>query len=184
MSAPKTLDGKIVLQAYMLDNSYKTLLVEPSSTVHDVCRRRELAVLAARATACPAPPPHSATPHPFTRTCTCHDPAVAEMIGFSDPDDDSLCFGLCETHDGGSIIQRPLAPDREVVSVMESWVDKPQAKFVFQLKLYTETLVASKDPKVIHMMFIQVRPEALAILSPCPPALLTPSLPTPPLPTP
>ena len=80
------------------------------------------------------------------------------MIGFSDPDDDSLCFGLCETHDGGSVIQRPLAPDREVVSVMENWVDKPQAKFVFQLKLYTETLVASKDPKVIHMMFIQVRP--------------------------
>ena len=79
------------------------------------------------------------------------------MIGFSDPDDDSLCFGLCETHDGGSLIQRPLPPDREVVSVMENWVDKPQAKFVFQLKLYTETLVNSKDPKVIHMMFIQVR---------------------------
>ena len=34
MSAPKTLNGKIVLQAYMLDNSYKTLLVEPTSTVH------------------------------------------------------------------------------------------------------------------------------------------------------
>ena len=36
-------------------------------------------------------------------------------------------------------------------------MDKPMAKFVFQLKLYTETLVNSKDPKVIHMMFIQVR---------------------------
>jgi len=39
---------------------------------------------------------------------------------------------------------------------MENWMDKPNAKFVFQLKLYTETLVNSKDPKVIHMMFIQV----------------------------
>ena len=48
MAAPKTLDGKIVLQAYMLDNSYKTLLVEPSSTVHDVCRRRECAAARAR----------------------------------------------------------------------------------------------------------------------------------------
>ncbi len=45
MSAPKTLDGKIVLQAYFLDNSYKTLLVEPSSTVHDVCRRCECGLL-------------------------------------------------------------------------------------------------------------------------------------------
>ncbi len=43
MSAPQTLDGKIVLKAYFLDNSYKTLLVEPSSTVHDVCRRCECA---------------------------------------------------------------------------------------------------------------------------------------------
>ena len=38
---------------------------------------------------------------------------------------------------------------------MENWVDKPQAKFVFQLKLYTESLVTSKDPKIVHMMFIQ-----------------------------
>jgi hypothetical protein len=121
MSAPKTLDGKIVLQAHLLDNSYKTVLVEPSSTVHDVCRK------------------------------------LAEQIGFSDPDDDSLCFALCETHDGGAVIQRPLPQDREVVSVMETWMDKPNAKFVFQLKLYTETLVNSKDPKVVHMMFIQVR---------------------------
>lgn len=40
---------------------------------------------------------------------------------------------------------------------MEGWFEKPQAKFVFQLKLYTESILASKDPKIIHMMFIQVR---------------------------
>lgn len=40
---------------------------------------------------------------------------------------------------------------------MEAWYDKPDAKFIFQMKLYTETLVTSKDPKVIHMMFLQVR---------------------------
>lgn len=34
MSVPKTLNGKIVLQIYMLDNSYKTLLIEPTCTVH------------------------------------------------------------------------------------------------------------------------------------------------------
>jgi hypothetical protein len=38
---------------------------------------------------------------------------------------------------------------------MESWFEKPAAKFIFQLKLYTESLVVSKDPKVVHMMFIQ-----------------------------
>lgn len=36
MSGPRTLNGKIVLQVYTLDNSYKTLLIEPTSTVH-VC---------------------------------------------------------------------------------------------------------------------------------------------------
>jgi galactitol-specific phosphotransferase system IIC component len=30
---PKLLNGKIVIQAYMLDNSYKTVLIEPHSTV-------------------------------------------------------------------------------------------------------------------------------------------------------
>lgn len=34
MSGPRTLNGKIVLQVYTLDNSYKTLLIEPTSTVH------------------------------------------------------------------------------------------------------------------------------------------------------
>jgi hypothetical protein len=81
---------------------------------------------------------------------------MAERLGFSDPEDDSLCFGLCECMDGVTI-QRPMAPDREVISVMEQWFDKPEAKFVFQLKLYTETMVNSKDPKVINMLFIQVR---------------------------
>jgi hypothetical protein len=33
-NAPKTLNGKIVLQVYMLDNSYKTLLIEPNATAH------------------------------------------------------------------------------------------------------------------------------------------------------
>jgi hypothetical protein len=59
MAAPKTLDGKIVLQAYMLDNSYKTLLVEPSSTVHDVCRRRECPPPIQRAVCGPALLPSS-----------------------------------------------------------------------------------------------------------------------------
>jgi hypothetical protein len=34
MSAPKTMNGKIVLQVYLLDTSYKTLLIEPTSTAH------------------------------------------------------------------------------------------------------------------------------------------------------
>lgn len=38
---------------------------------------------------------------------------------------------------------------------METWFDKPGARFIFQIKLYTATLTNSADPKVIHMMFIQ-----------------------------
>jgi hypothetical protein len=79
---------------------------------------------------------------------------MAEKMGFADPEDDSLCFGLCESHDGATI-QRPLLPDREVLSVMETWFDKPAARFVFQIKLFTEQLVNSKDPKIVQMMFIQ-----------------------------
>lgn len=37
---PRTLNGKVVLQVYMLDNSMKTLLVEPTSTVHVRVRDR------------------------------------------------------------------------------------------------------------------------------------------------
>jgi hypothetical protein len=31
-NGPRTVDGKIVLEAKMLDNSHRTLLVEPTST--------------------------------------------------------------------------------------------------------------------------------------------------------
>jgi len=44
MSGPRTLNGKIVLQVYLLDNSYKTLLIEPTSTVY--VRMRLLALWA------------------------------------------------------------------------------------------------------------------------------------------
>ena len=32
-TGPRTLNGKVVLQIYMLDNSMKTMLAEPTSTV-------------------------------------------------------------------------------------------------------------------------------------------------------
>lgn len=38
---------------------------------------------------------------------------------------------------------------------MESWFEKPDARFVFQCKLYTDTIINSRDPKIIHMLFIQ-----------------------------
>lgn len=43
-SGPRTLNGKVVLTVYLLDNSYKTILCEPTSTVHvssAVCIERE-----------------------------------------------------------------------------------------------------------------------------------------------
>lgn len=38
---------------------------------------------------------------------------------------------------------------------MEGWYGKPDAKFIFQCKLYTDGMIASKDPKIVHMLFIQ-----------------------------
>jgi hypothetical protein len=52
-------------------------------------------------------------------------------------------------------VQRAISPEREILSIMETWFDKPGARFIFQIKLYTATLTNSTDPKVIHMMFIQ-----------------------------
>lgn len=117
-AGPRTLNGKIVLQVYLLDNSYKTLLIEPTSTVSDVCR------------------------------------AMAEKIGFSDPEDDSLCFSLSECLDGATI-GRALPPEKEVLGIMEAWFGKAEAKLVFQCKLYTDGIINSGDPKIIHMQFIQ-----------------------------
>jgi hypothetical protein len=34
MAAPKILNGKVVLQVYMLDNGWRTLLIEPNATAH------------------------------------------------------------------------------------------------------------------------------------------------------
>lgn len=79
---------------------------------------------------------------------------MAEKIGFSDPEDDSLCFSLNECLDGVTI-GRPLAGDREVLGIMEGWYGKPDAKFIFQCKLYTDGMISSKDPKIVHMLFIQ-----------------------------
>lgn len=116
--ALRQLNGKMVLQVYLLDNSYKTLLIEPTQTVQEVCR------------------------------------SMAEKIGFADPEDDSLCFSLNECLDGVTI-GRSLAGDKEVLSIMESWFGKPEAKFIFQAKLYTDGMIATKDPKIVHMLFIQ-----------------------------
>jgi FERM central domain/WW domain len=79
---------------------------------------------------------------------------MAEKIGFEDPEDDSLCFSLNECVDGVTI-SRGLAPDKEVLGIMESWFGKPEAKFIFVCKLYADSIINSKDPKIIHMLFIQ-----------------------------
>jgi hypothetical protein len=52
-------------------------------------------------------------------------------------------------------VGRALPSDREVLGIMESWFEKPDARFVLQCKLYTDTIINSRDPKIIHMLFIQ-----------------------------
>jgi hypothetical protein len=173
MNVPKMMSGKVVLQCFMLDNSYKTLLIEPTATV--------LVSAPAGSTSRAVSARSSPFSHPAPRSQeVCR--VMAEKIGFSDPEEDSLCFGLSECTDGVTsefppvpargngplapltpspppsrprAVQRALMADREILNVMEGWFEKPSAKFIFQLKLYSESLVTSKDPKVIHMMFIQ-----------------------------
>ena len=42
---------------------------------------------------------------------------------------------------------------------MQDWDSTTgKAKFVFMCKLYTESVVNSDDPKMIYLLFIQVRP--------------------------
>jgi hypothetical protein len=43
------------------------------------------------------------------------------------------------------------------MSIMEGWKGKPEAKFVFQCKLYTDSMIKSTDPKIVQLLFIQVR---------------------------
>jgi hypothetical protein len=49
------------------------------------------------------------------------------------------------------------------MSIMEGWKGKPEAKFVFQCKLYTDSMIKSADPKIVHLLFIQVRATASAL---------------------
>ena len=42
----------------------------------------------------------------------------------------------------------------QVLPIMEAW-QEDEAKFVFQCKLFTETLVASDDPAIVRLLFIQ-----------------------------
>lgn len=57
-------------------------------------------------------------------------------------------------------VGRALPAEREVLGIMEGWFGRPDAKFIFQCKLYTDTIIGSKDPKIINMLFIQVRQNA------------------------
>lgn len=49
---------------------------------------------------------------------------------------------------------------------MEGWAGKPEARFVFQCKLYTDGIIKSTDPKVVQLLFIQVREGQVLYLPP------------------
>lgn len=78
----RTVDGKVVLQVYMLDNSSKTLLIEPSCTAQVPCALLNIL-------------------HQFLiRRLQTAVRIMAEKLGFRNPADDSLCFGLHLCKDG------------------------------------------------------------------------------------
>ena len=56
--------------------------------------------------------------------------------------------------------------DEVVLEKMQDWVenDLEDAKFVYQCKLYTESILDSEDPKIVNMLFIQVRLSRLRVI--------------------
>lgn len=56
-----------------------------------------------------------------------------------------------------SLVQRALSPEIPIVSVLEKWSDHPDARLIYKLKLFTDTITKSTDPKIVHMLFIEVR---------------------------
>ena len=82
MAQIQTVQGKIVCKIWLLDNSYKTVLVEPTSTV-------QVSVVA------------SASEGAMLDTLVSQDVCLmmAEKLAFIDPMDDSLCFSLHECQD-------------------------------------------------------------------------------------
>lgn len=79
---------------------------------------------------------------------------MATKLNFADPMDDALCFSLHECIDGVTV-SRALAGEREILPIMESWEDSPDAKLVFQCNVFTESILKSSDPAVVRLLFIQ-----------------------------
>ncbi len=52
-------------------------------------------------------------------------------------------------------VEAPLSDAVPVIPVMESWPAEEQAKFVLTVKLFSDSLMVSVDPKVIYLFYIQ-----------------------------
>ena len=93
---PKTLRGKVILRVNLLDNSQKTLLVEPISTVqvspHARTRNTSGGACDAGHARAPSPRPRP-RPQDVVRM-------MADKCNFANPSDDCLCFSLHECLDG------------------------------------------------------------------------------------
>jgi hypothetical protein len=78
---------------------------------------------------------------------------MANKIGLPDPEDDAKCFAIHECRDGFTI-GRPMHATDLVVPRMQSW-SSPHAKYVYMCKLFTETIIHSRDPKIQNLLYIQ-----------------------------
>jgi hypothetical protein len=51
---------------------------------------------------------------------------------------------------------------------MQAWGDEhPDAKLVYKVKLFTESIIYSEDPKIIYMLFIQAVYNIITGTYPC-----------------
>lgn len=109
----------------------KTLLMDETATVGDVCAEMALKV--------------------GFQNCTAVGP----------------CFSLHECLDGVTI-SRVLSPKVPVAEIMSRWTPNSEVpRFVYQVKLFMDSLKKSTDPKVIYMLYIQAVYNTITGLYPC-----------------
>lgn len=118
MAAVRQLGDKRVVKVYLLDNSFKTLLMAEDATVEDLVQD------------------------------------MAMKLTFADPQRMAPCFSLHECLDGVTI-SKVLHPSAKLGDIMGKWPAGDVPRFVYQVKLYMETIKQTTDSKIQYMLYIQ-----------------------------
>lgn len=116
----QTIGGQIAIKVYLLDNSMKTLLVDLTATVYDICTYM---------------------------ADKCGITSISPIL--------SSCFSLHECIDGVNI-SKPLPLQVPVIDVIKKWPSGNIPRFVYQIKLFVDSIKHSKDKHILRLLYIQL----------------------------